>query len=601
MNARIAHRRACAACLARPSRTWSAPGSVAGEAARYDARMRARTLLLIALLGAGVTGPRALARAGRAPGAVVGVLRHKGCPSAPSGASVSVIGRDATAVADAAGRFSLTLPAGTYSLVIGGPGLVQDQRVDDVSVASGQTRDLGTVEVWPEERPPGCAPAMFPAPASSAVVATAPDTPALDLPGAGAAPSAASADQIWVRGTAGVRPGQFGLQGDPARDEEDALGPPSFAVGPQGSLWAFDALNGRVQRFDARGHAVSSFPVARRGETAVEADIAVTDDAHVLLFAEGDPATFSVHDAGGRLLVSAAMPPSFKGVDLLFAGRLRPLFLMQNGQAVRAEVSWAGVKSEGPLPGLPVGGLFVTAERADRWRAVLTFAAADRRVRRSVQLHSRVPISGVRIVGVDRRGDIVLAIDRAEALEEGTPRAEVLLLSVDQLGHLSGAARAPPGGPRFEFREFALAPDGTVVQMQSDAAEVRFVRWTLRPLPREALAGKGMVRGRIVEPCRAAPGARPTAAAVSVGRSHRRVAVAPDGSFEVLLPSGTWVLSVRCGPAAAPASSALEQPLEIRVAVAAGATVDVGNVHPPRPPAHVPPNPLERSAPGGAP
>jgi hypothetical protein len=501
---------------------------------------------------------------------------------------VAVIGRDATAAADADGRFTLALPPGTYSLVIGGPGLVPNQRVDDVAVVADQPHDLGTIEVWPEEPPPGCSPGAAAPPAPTVVVATAPDTPTVDLPGTAVAPAAPTPDQLWVRGGGGAGAGQFGLQGNPAHDDEDALGPPSFALGPQGWLWVLDALNSRVQRFDPRGHPVGGFALERRGEEpSVEEDIAVTDEGHLFLFHQNDVLQFSEYDASGRFLFNGALPPSFKGVDLLFAARAKPLFLMLNGQAVRAELGWGGVRAEGLLPGLPVGGLYVRADREDRWRVVLTFAGADGRVRRSIQFRSFVPVTGVRLVGVGRRGEIVLAVDRSEAGEDSTPRAEVLLLSLDQHGHLAGTADVPPGNRRFQFREFAVAADGAVVQMQSDATEVRFVRWTLHHPPPTLLAGEGLVRGRILE------GGKTTQAAVVAinGRQRRNVAVAGDGSFELRLPAGTWVVSIRKGgpnvfdPA----------PVEIKVAVAAGATVDVGTVSPtrtvPRPPGPPAPSP----------
>jgi hypothetical protein len=532
------------------------------------APVNAGPILLLALIAAAPTPPKTRNAPARSSGSVTGSLRYKGCPSAPGNATVSVIGRDATARTDVEGRFALSLPPGTYSLVMGGPGLVADQRVDDVLVTAGQTHDLGTVEVWPEERPAGCAGGPTPLPVAEAVVATAPDTPALDLPGASVAPAAVAAEQVWVRGSGGAAPGQFGLQGNPARDEEDALGPPTFAVGPQGSLWVFDSLNGRVQRFDVHGRQVSSFTVRRHAEEPiVEADLAVAEDGHVFLFTENDQASLTEHDASGRILVGGALPPSFKGVDQLFAGRLRPVFLMQNGQAVRAELGWGGVRAEGPLPGVPAGDLFVQAARVDRWRAVVKLSTRDGRVRRSVQLHSRVPMTGVRLVGIDRRGEIVLAVDRSEAGDEGTPQSEVLLLAIDPHGHLAGAVAVPPGGRRYEFREFALAPDGAVVQMQSDAAEVRFVRWTLKPVPREGLAGEGLVRGRVVDASR-------SGASVLVARLHRSVPVGADGTFEVRLPAGTWLMSFRRGAAAGVEAAAVD----LRVAVAPGAMVDLGTV-----------------------
>lgn len=536
--------------------------------------MAAVLLSLLALLAA----PASARAAARPVGTVVGTLRYKGCPSSPAHASVSVIGRDVGAQVDAAGRFALALPPGTYSLVIGGAGLVAGQRVDDVAVITGQTRDLGTVEVWPEERPAGCSGAPAPPPAPDAVVATAPDTPALELPGADVAPATARAEQVWVRGAGGSAPGQFGISGNPARDDEDALGPPSFAVGPQGTLWVLDALNYRVQRFDVHGHLAGSFPLRRHGdEPLTDADLVVADDGHVFLFAENDQATLSELDASGRPLVSGALPPSFGGVAHLVACRVRPVFLMQNGQAVRAELGWGGVRAEGPLPGVPAGDLYVQAMRLDRWRLGVKLSTRDGRVRRSVQLHSRVPVSGVRLVGVDRRGEIVLAVDRTEG-DDRAPQAEVLLLVLDQHGHLAAVTSVPPGGRRYQFREFALASDGSVVQMQSDVTEVRFVRWPLHPAPHEAVVGEGLVRGRVVDPGRGSAGATFT-----VPRLHRAVPLAPDGSFEVRLPAGTWHLSLR----RAPGPGLDTTPIELRVAVAAGATLELGTVSlvpRPRPP-----------------
>ena len=539
--------------------------------------------LLLAVLALGADKPasvRPRAAAGkpavpRNSGMIKGSLRHKGCSNPVAGATVIVMGRDAATTSDAEGRFGLVLPPGTYSLAFRGPNLVADQRVDEVAVVLGQSRDLGVVDLWPEEAPPACDPvAVGAVPAEEPLVAVAPDAPQLELPGSAVSPAVPAREQVWVRGSPGTAPGQFGLQGNPARDDEDALGPPSFAVGPVGSLYVLDALNGRVQRFDPKGHQAVAFPLVRPGGgPEVEADLAVGDDGQVLVFTGGDEPYLSQYDSAGRLLLQGALPPSFRGVDFLFAGRPRPIFLMQNGQAVRAELGWGGLKAEGPLPGLPVGELHLQAERAGRWVASLRFFTASGRLLRGVQLHSRVPIARVRLVGVNRRGEVVVAVDRVEGPDERAPRGEVLLLSVTPQGALTGAQSVPPGDRRFEFREFAIAPDGAVVQMQSDAAEVRFVRWSLPAPPREAVAGVGLLRGRVTESGRPAPGA-----AVTVGRSRRVVPVAPDGSFEARLPPGTYLVVVR------PGGHPEVPPVEIKVAVAAGATVDLGTVALPGPP-----------------
>jgi hypothetical protein len=243
---------------------------------------------------------------------------------------------------------------------------------------------------------------------------------------------------------------------------------------------------------------------------------------------------------------------------------------MLNGQSVRAELGWGGIRAEGPRPGLPAGDVYVQAERAGRWLAVVRFAAADGRVRRTVNLRSAIPIARVRLVGVNRRGDVVLAVDRHDGADDEATRAEVLLLSLTPQGQIAGTVMVPPGDRRWLFREFALAPDGSVIQMQSDVAEVRLVRWPLPSSPRDAAVGEGLVRGRLLD------GARPAAgAAVVVPRAHRSIAAGADGTFELRLPPGTWTLGFR---RPAPPGAAEGAPSELKVAVAAGATVDVGTV-----------------------
>ncbi|HET8734150.1 MAG TPA: hypothetical protein VFM45_10310, partial [Anaeromyxobacteraceae bacterium] len=499
---------------------------------------------------------------------------YKGCLTGVPGAKVSVIGRDRQATTDTGGRFLLDLPPGRYSLLIRGPQLVPDQRVDDVVVSAGAMKDLGIVEVWADERPALCVPDAASAAATGdtePTVAAAPDLPAVDLPGTAVTVGGSSQGQVLVRGSPGSGLGQFGLQGNPARDDEDALGPPTFAVGPNGGLLVLDVLNGRIQRFDPRGKPVGSFPVGRPGaEPVFEQDMAVSEDGSILVVTEGEGASLTQYDPSGRVILSGALPPSFKGVDQIVSVKGRPVFLMLNGQSVRAELGWGGIHAEGPRPGLPAGDVYVEAERAGRWGAIVRFAAADGRVRRTVNLRSAIPISRVRLVGVNRRGDVVLAVDRHDGNEDEATRAEILLLSLTPQGQIAGSIIVPPGDRRWLFREFALAPDGAVIQMQSDLAEVRLVRWPLPTSPKDAAAGEGLIRGRILD------GPRPAAGAVvSAGKGHRAPPAGADGTFEIRLPPGTWTLSIR---KAAPPGAPEPAPAEIRVNVAPGSTIEMGTV-----------------------
>jgi hypothetical protein len=513
-------------------------------------------------------------------GTVTGILRYKGCLTGVPEATISVIGRERQVRSDTGGRFLVDLPPGKYSLVIRGPSLVPDQRVDEVAVSVGKLTDLGIVEVWADERPALCVPDAAAAAMTGdqePTVAAAPELPAVDLPGSSVTVGGSTQGQVLVRGSPGSAPGQFGLQGNPTREDEDALGPPSFAVLPTGGLLVLDVINGRVQRFDPRGRPAGSFPIARAGaEPVFESDLAVGDDGAIFLVTEGDAPILTQYDPTGRVLLSGALPPSFKGVDQLLTVRGRPTFLMLNGQSVRAELGWGGIRAEGPRPGLPAGDVFVQVERASRWSALVHFAAADGRVRRTVHLRSAIPIARVRIVGVNRRGDVVLALDRHDGNDDEGARAEILLVSLTPQGHIAGTVVVPPGDRRWLFREFALAPDGAVIQMQSDLAEVRLVRWPLPSSPKDAAVGEGGVRGRILDGAHPASGAT-----VSVAKAHRSATVAADGTFELRLPPGTWMLSFRKAGATASPDAA---PAELKVAVQPGGTVDVGTVQlaPPR-------------------
>ena len=171
-----------------------------------------------------------------------------------------MIGRDRVATSDSGGRFIVQLPAGTYSLVIRGPGLVPDQRVDEVAVVPGRLLDLGVVEVWPDERPPQCTPARRSAPGADPTSRPRRTRRPSTSPARGCRRSARIAGPGSAARIAGDRARPVRAAGKPLREDEDALGPPSFAVGPQGGLFVLDALNGRVQRFDPARAFAAAFP-----------------------------------------------------------------------------------------------------------------------------------------------------------------------------------------------------------------------------------------------------------------------------------------------------------------------------------------------------
>jgi hypothetical protein len=62
---------------------------------------------------------------------------------------------------------------------------------------------------------------------------------------------------------------------------------------------------------------------------------------------------------------------------------------------------------------------------------------------------------------------------------------------------------------------------------------------------------------------------------VSVGRAHRSALVGPDGTFELRVPPGTWMVAFRRSSAPGVPESA---PTEVKVTVTAGGTIDVGTV-----------------------
>jgi hypothetical protein len=83
--------------------------------------------------------------AGSGPAGIKGTVTAAGNPL--EGVSVKIIGPNITAFTDEDGKYSFTLSAGTYSLLLTKPGF-QDQLIENIVLEPGVTKTVDVVMVW---------------------------------------------------------------------------------------------------------------------------------------------------------------------------------------------------------------------------------------------------------------------------------------------------------------------------------------------------------------------------------------------------------------------------------------------------------------------
>jgi hypothetical protein len=175
------------------------------------------------------------------------------------------------------------------------------------------------------------------------------------------------------------------------------------------------------------------------------------------------PAWFEVDREGGILLADPVH---------------RKIFRLTRSPAGKPGI--AAVRSLGPREGLPpaIGTPtpVVKAIKTGAESGEIVFGEGENRERVGLELGG--PLASLRLVGVCRGGDAIVAVERFREL--GKLAVDREILRVSRAGEIVaripvvGAAAAPPA------REFFLAPDDTLYRMVPGTDSVVFLRWVLR-------------------------------------------------------------------------------------------------------------------------
>jgi len=284
---------------------------------------------------------------------------------------------------------------------------------------------------------------------------------------------------VIVRGPWGSGPGQFGKV-----DEASRPGPMDFAVTDKG-LYVLDPVNTRVQLFGWDGGFKQAIPIG----TKTADFLAVDERGQVVVldaFVQRDLRIFS---PAGELVAQKRLPGSI-GLPSTVLTEDGRIYIEERHNLVY-EVSVTGERSGAPaqvvgsLAGRPRPGrhaaVHVTKEGT---HAVVIRTARDAAAAQPVTLQFPRPISAVVGVEFDENGRIYVAATSPRDPGRDAWKADVLLTVLGPDGLLVGALCLPDAYITDHYRKLGVSRTGDIIQMQTTADGVRFVRWTL-PAPAE--------------------------------------------------------------------------------------------------------------------
>jgi hypothetical protein len=275
--------------------------------------------------------------------------------------------------------------------------------------------------------------------------------------------------EVLVYGAWGSRAGQFGKVDEAARP-----GPMDFVV-RAGTLYVLDAVNGRVQLFDLRGGFQGEIAVG----TQTASFLCVDDGGEVTVLDAFVRREFKTFSPRGELLAQAGIPESIGLCSAIWAEGER-LWIEERHDRVHEiratrDAHRTSTAVVGALTGRPVGpaGSPVQARKAGRHDVIV-------QARTPTTLRFDRPVAAIVALESDDRGRIYLgaACLCGESGDEWT--TDIVLVAVDPAGRIAGTVRMPNAYITDHYRKLCVSRAGEVIQMQTVADGVRFVRWTLR-------------------------------------------------------------------------------------------------------------------------
>ena len=262
--------------------------------------------------------------------------------------------------------------------------------------------------------------------------------------------------------------------------------PMSLAVGPDGSSYVLDQVNGRIARFGPDGKAQEPIPVTQQAPQ----DLAVAKDGTALVLDRLRDKSVAVLKDGklvGDLPVEGKGIAEGGGVTGVFVDGSDVYVEREHGSLVRVGDTTGKADPERPeIPGRPSrdGKSYLMAGLIDAVAGREFVNSVDRETgekRFTRELRLGMPVLGIVLLDSDLAGTIYLgSLIAGDAATGGGAFVRIACLSgVDGVPTGSVDAPANPGAEET-FREFVVLDGGGVVYAQRGESGVAYVRYDCR-------------------------------------------------------------------------------------------------------------------------
>lgn len=295
---------------------------------------------------------------------------------------------------------------------------------------------------------------------------------------------ASSEADVIVSGSWGSGPGQFGKV-----DEASRPGPMDFAVTDRG-LYVLDPVNARVQLFDWNGSFIQAIAIG----TKTADFLAVDERGQVIVLDAFVKRDLRIFSPAGEPVAETSLPGSIglPSAVLTESGRIyieerhnRVYELSVAGDRSGASAQVVGVGAGRPRLGRDAA-IHVTKEGT---HAVALRTARDAASARPVTLQFPRPITAIVGVESDESGRIYVAATSPRDPNRNAWKMDIFLAVTAPDGRLVGSLCLPDAYITDHYRKLGVSRAGDIIQMQTTADGVRFVRWTL-PTPAEGGAAR---------------------------------------------------------------------------------------------------------------
>ena len=275
----------------------------------------------------------------------------------------------------------------------------------------------------------------------------------------------------------GSDPGQLGLL-----EQAEGVGPQSLCVDQDGRIYILDLVNRRVQIFSPGGEFIRQTAC---GILAHDLRLGPGGEMYLLAPYHG---LVEKYDAEGGLMTSWPISPDIWLIDglrifgekiVLRTARQTEYILAEEGRALAPKQQTAAVR-EG------LSGGRSSRRYGTRWiddhSGSLQILDQDGRPVREIEVTTAERLGSLIFIGEDGNGNVYL---RAELL--GIPRVDRLrVFKYAPEGGLLAEFSLPAGDFTYIYRSLYLSPDGELYQLLTEPEGVRVLRWTA-----EAGAGEG--------------------------------------------------------------------------------------------------------------